>query len=91
MSYRHGGAPTHGIPSTYKNYACRCDPCTKANADDMRRRRRMRQKLTPPADAHGKHSTYRNWMCRCEPCTAAHSANLRAYKQRRKAALAEAP
>lgn len=70
MSRRYGGSPTHGIPSTYKNYRCRCEPCTNANAEDCRRRRRMRQKLTPPPDAHGKHSTYKNWMCRCEPSDA---------------------
>lgn len=34
----------HGKPSTYKNYGCRCEPCSKANSADvaafrMRKRR----------------------------------------------------
>jgi hypothetical protein len=55
---------------------CRCDACTTANSDDVRRRAAERSQRQEQA-IHGKASTYQNWKCRCDPCKAAHSANLK--------------
>jgi len=84
--------PQHGSRSTYINYGCRCDPCTKANSAacrewahrQMARRELIDGRLVAPLpDAqHGKQPTYTNHGCRCEPCTA---ANRDAQNHHRKA------
>jgi len=75
-------APTHGESSIYKNWGCRCTPCTLANTaaeKDLRRRRWDRTMrnggIAPGARAHGRPCTYWNWGCQCAPClnAAAHA------------------
>lgn len=47
----------HGNANTYKNWACRCDPCTAASAS--RATYRQRRKLTNSAGAPGRTARYR--------------------------------
>ena len=91
MSGRYEGPlnPTHGLASTYRSqqYACRCQPCTKANAklqkaEDGKRKARLEQ--DPTLAPHGSVSTYLNWGCRCEDCTRVHSEHCKAYYYRSK-------
>lgn len=71
----------HGTSSTYGNWACRCEPCTKAQAERMQfdrvRRAASRVKINGRmvavnAQSHGTSATYSNWSCRCLPCVEAH-------------------
>lgn len=77
---------THGLPSTYRDYGCRCGECRRANTDRHRAdRKRMAERLAadPTLAPHGKYTTYRNWGCRCAPCSQAHSERCAEYKRRR--------
>jgi hypothetical protein len=73
---------THGICSTY-NLGCRCEPCSKAKADEqyeyygsVKRAAQMapyriplveRRKLIKAGASHGVSTTYK-LGCRCDPC-----------------------
>lgn len=66
----------HGTISTYRNWGCRCKPCSHANTLAIAAARKVyRERLQ--ADfyvvTHGLNSTYVNWGCRCRPCTDAHA------------------
>lgn len=38
-----GENATHGKGSTYRTYGCRCEPCRRANTEDVRRQRARRR------------------------------------------------
>lgn len=78
-------ADDHGMPSTYTNHRCRCEPCTAANTRRVLASRAKRDASTLPPEAHGKASTYGNWRCRCVACTAAWTAAERTMYGKRKA------
>jgi hypothetical protein len=89
---------SHGGAGTRYQAGCRCDECTRAHNDRIRRRQHERFAarvlvdgclVAPlPADRHGRGTTYRNHGCRCRPCTDAHAADCAYDHQRRKAARA---
>lgn len=69
---------THGVRTSYTNWACRCVPCTDAwrQATNVRRLARRASRVpdangflivTAPVQ-HGRPSTYHNWGCQCRPC-----------------------
>jgi len=71
-------APVHGEHGTYKNWVCRCTPCTLAHTAAEKEARRGRWDRTKrngniaPGDrAHGRPCTYWNWGCQCGPCRGA--------------------
>lgn len=66
---------THGA-SGYRNYACRCEICTRGNTERARTERANRRGKTPPK--HGLYG-YGNYGCRCDICSEAHSARMKAY------------
>lgn len=76
---------THGTKHGYLYYRCRCDECTKANAESAARETARRAQEKVPPEIHGKASTYKNWACRCPRCKAAHSTQLKKTRARRKA------
>lgn len=43
----------HGKPSTYKNYGCRCEPCSKANSADVAAFRERKRRAAALAGAGG--------------------------------------
>ncbi|PVE04636.1 hypothetical protein [Streptomyces scopuliridis] len=43
----------HGKPSTYKNYKCRCEPCSKANSADVAAFRARRRQSAAMAETRG--------------------------------------
>ena len=64
---------THGLPSTYSRYGCRCEACTAANTRRVNRaRRERRERLSSAEIVHGA-AAYTNWGCRCEVCTTANT------------------
>lgn len=77
----HGGAGT-----AYSAYGCRCEPCTRANADRVRRRQQERRPEEMPATSkHGTYSAYVNWNCRCQRCKGAHRDAMAAQAENRRA------
>jgi hypothetical protein len=78
---------THGKPSTYDTYGCRCNECTEAHrrrVSEGRESRTERLKGNPALAKHGKRSTYINWGCRCPSCTEAHSKQCKIHYERQK-------
>lgn len=74
--------PRHGKVSTYVNHACRCERCTAANREAMKR---YRDKLSSrPYDAsdhrHGTISGYKYLACKCERCIEAYRSQRRRLK-----------
>jgi hypothetical protein len=41
----------HGVPGTYTNWGCRCDPCTEAHSNDRRGRRTREDFPDAPPDS----------------------------------------
>lgn len=82
-----GAKYTHGLPSSYIAYGCRCEACTKANLEHVKRGIKARtQKAKDPNDPrHGTASFYVNHGCRCQPCRKANSVKCAEYAARRKA------
>ena len=78
---------SHGEQSGY--YAgCRCEPCTAANTDRIRKARadrHERMRRDPSVAPHGTASTYQNWGCRCADCTAAKRQQFKQYVAERTA------
>lgn len=72
----------HGTYNGYKGWACRCDRCTRANADYCARMRANRLTKPVPRDVHGTLGGTANWSCDCGVCLEA----KRDYDQRRKTA-----
>lgn len=82
MDTQTGCPPDHPHnASCYRNHACRCVRCRKANAEKSMRRRQERDPSTLPDSKHGKASTYNNWGCRCARCTKAWADACRTYQQ----------
>lgn len=78
----------HGKSTTYSNHGCRCEPCSKAWADYIRRRRSERAADVAAGRAdvqHGIASTYFNHGCRCSDCKSARAAYNRDLRARQKA------
>lgn len=81
----------HGHDATYRNWGCRCVPCTEANTAHVRRfvdakrgaRLRVGDRLIAPAAEHGTSSSYRNHSCRCAPCCTAERAQRARTRERR--------
>lgn len=72
----------------YSNDGCRCDICTAAHRENVRKaryRRAERLKADPTLAPHGRATTYGNWMCRCDPCTKAWSQASVAQARSRRA------
>ncbi len=69
--------PHEGSRWRYENwrhpeYGCRCEACTKAEADYIAARKRKRAAMPLPGHVpHGRATTYSNWGCRCEACLTA--------------------
>ena len=80
-------AYTHGLPSSYIKYGCRCADCTKANRDRVRgqRERRFAAPKNPDDPRHGKPTFYSNYGCRCEACIDAWSLKCKEHYAKRKA------
>lgn len=60
--------PTHGRPSTYGNYRCRCETCNrgkKAHRGDYLRELRSGE---VPKEVHGTQMGYGEYACRCAKC-----------------------
>lgn len=72
---------THGTRSRYRK-GCRCEECTVANREYMRRFR-ARAQLRPDDWAHGLASTYSNFGCRCDACREAGLQEQREARARR--------
>lgn len=72
----------HGPASTYTNWSCRCEACTTAHREAMRRQSEARLSAPPSSIPHGTRSGYQNWGCRCEECLEA----SRQYGHERRAA-----
>lgn len=73
----------HGVKNTYREWGCRCTPCTDANSEALlasRLDRAARLAADPGLQPHGIERTYVNWGCRCRPCTDAH-AHARAQRR----------
>lgn len=85
--FPHGGSAGKGYPTGYA-YGCRCDVCTKANAEYMANWRRTtttknRAKTNKPyapqkVAQHGTRAKY-TAGCHCEPCTLANRDYQRQY------------
>lgn len=89
MPARKLTGPTHGNASTYRSpvYRCRCDACTAAHTEAVRRETKARAQRQNEAAAHGTASTYGNWGCRCDACFAAQAIanrDARSGKPRRR-------
>lgn len=70
---------THGTPSAYQRWGCRCVVCRSGHAERAAdRRRRYAMEGVPDFAPHGTYSTYINYSCRCPECVAAR----RAYQRR---------
>lgn len=87
----------HGLPSTYRNWGCNCEPCADAERKrtGVQRRRRyfppvrlvttldgQSKTLHPDDPRHGSLTGYRRWSCRCAECRAANRDAMRAYSAR---------
>lgn len=59
---------THGTPSMYNYFKCRCDVCVKANGVRCGKQKEERITNRVERTPHGTMSGYWNWNCRCEPC-----------------------
>ena len=72
--------PRHGTHGGYANWGCRCEACTRAHAEEARKR--------PPTDLddddprHGLANTYRYHKCRCDRCRAAITRETKARELR---------
>ena len=77
----------HGTTNAYRNYGCRCTPCSQAAVEDMfeRKRARRRRGLTRDDPRHGTENGYSNWGCRCRSCTDAWTVAASARASRRAA------
>lgn len=75
----------HGKASTYRNWKCRCEPCTKAHAEysaPYTRAYHSRKKgQEVPEDKHGTMTGYNVYACRCQPCKDANAAHSRKYRR----------
>lgn len=92
---------THGYSSYAKG--CRCQVCTDAKADYMRRRRnkcRRRRDLVNTTGSGGRnyvdgithgYSGYQNHVCRCDECRAGRAEWDREYHDRRRGHRAVSP
>lgn len=72
---------THGTVGGYRNWGCRCVPCSTAGSQRslLDRAKRFEKRIeiggrliAIEAPTHGTSSTYVNWGCHCELCTYAH-------------------
>lgn len=83
----------HGSPSGYLVHKCRCDRCTKARSDYLKKwradnHRKMISGVARPE--HGTSNTYINYECRCVLCTEAnrlYSKRMRDQKRKRDASV----
>lgn len=71
--------PRHGLATTYVNWGCRCERCSAAHADEMKRQVENRWGTPPPT--HGV-SGYNAFGCRCDICTKAAADYQTAARQR---------
>lgn len=86
--------PEHGGSGSGYSKGCRCLPCSVANSDRLRRRRKERldarimvegrwfQPDEKVVDKHGTRAVYVNWGCRCLPCTEANSAETNRVREK---------
>ena len=78
------GLQPHGVKNTYREWGCRCEPCTQANSAALlaaSQDRAARLAANPALRPHGVELTYVSWGCRCRPCRRAH-ADARAKRRR---------
>ncbi|SEB81049.1 hypothetical protein SAMN04489807_2108 [Microbacterium hydrocarbonoxydans] len=76
------GDARHGTPNGYRNYRCRCEPCSEAHRLDKARRRQEGPKGTRQPAQHGTLSKYTGG-CRCDDCRRATTIAAREYRARR--------
>lgn len=77
---------THGTPSTYANYKCRCEPCRDAWRAYKAKAKAARKADGVCVDCGAPADTYR---VRCRFCAERYNARSRAARDRRAAKLAE--
>ncbi|MCR2800216.1 transposase [Microbacterium sp. zg-Y818] len=83
-------AETHGKPSGYTFWNCRCKRCKRA----YRASNAVRTRATPPApdlvampaEDHGTTRGYNRWRCKCGPCKAAGTRQRAERKEAKRAA-----
>lgn len=75
----------HGVRNTYKNWGCRCEPCTAANSAYTELYRDSREAVRPECGTYAGHQWHRKRGERpCGPCRQARK-EYRYYNERERA------